>query len=73
MFETYHKVSSLTDSFNTFARLLRQKNLLSTDAERKRLLEEVPEIVPDTEHEGDETELQIAASNYSQENRGANT
>jgi len=47
--------------------------LLSTDAERKRLLEEVPEIVPDTEHEGDETELQIAASNYSQENRGANT
>jgi len=47
--------------------------LLSTDAERKRLLEEVPEIVPDTEHEGYETELQIAAINYSQENRGANT
>jgi hypothetical protein len=47
--------------------------LLSTDAERKPLLEEVLEVVPDTEHEEDETELQIAASNYSQENRGANT
>jgi hypothetical protein len=63
----------LTDSFNTFAILLHQKNLLSTVAERKHLLEEVLEIVPDTEHEGDETELKIAASNYSQENRGANT
>jgi hypothetical protein len=53
--------------------LLGQKKLLNTPAERKRRLEEVPEIVPDTECGEKETELQAAASNSSQENRGANT
>ncbi|OQU87999.1 hypothetical protein SORBI_3003G379900 [Sorghum bicolor] len=51
--------------------LLGQKKLLNTPAERKRRLEEVPEIVPDTECGEKETELQAAASNSSQENRGA--
>lgn len=49
--------------------LLRQKKLLSTPAERKRLLEQVPEIVP--EYEEKETEPEVAASSCSQENRGA--
>ncbi|XP_066348318.1 uncharacterized protein At5g08430-like isoform X3 [Miscanthus floridulus] len=51
--------------------LLDQKKLLNTPAERRRRLEEVPEIVPDTEYRDKETELQVAASNSSQESRGA--
>ena len=53
--------------------LLDQKKLLNTPAERRRRLEEVPEIAPDTEYREKETELQVAASNSSQESRGANT
>jgi len=53
--------------------LLHQKELLSTPAERQRRLEEVPEIIPDTEYEEKETELGVAASNSSRENGGANT
>lgn len=49
MFETYHKVSSLTDYFKTFVELMHQKDLLSTEPERMCLLEEIPEIVPDRE------------------------
>jgi hypothetical protein len=71
--ETSHKVSSLTHSFPTMVELLDQKKLLNTPAERQRRLEEVPEIVPDTGYGEKETELQVAASNSSQENRGANT
>lgn len=66
-------VSSLTDSLNTLAKLFHQKDQLNTEAERKHI-EEVPEIIPDTEQEENGTELQIAASSSSQEeNRGANT
>jgi len=50
-----------------------QKKLLSTPAERQRRLEEVPEIIPDTEYEEKETELGVAASNSSRGNRGVNT
>jgi len=50
-----------------------KKKLLNTPAERQRRLEEVPEIILDTEHREKETELQVAASNSSQESRGANT
>ena len=50
-----------------------QKKLLSTPAERQRRLEEVPEIIPDTEYEEKETELGVAASNFSRGNRGVNT
>jgi hypothetical protein len=51
---------------------MHQQELLSTEAERMRRLKEVPEITADTEQEGHETELEIAASNSSQENRGEN-
>ncbi|KAJ1286533.1 hypothetical protein BS78_03G359700 [Paspalum vaginatum] len=51
--------------------LLHRKKLLSTPAERQRLLEQVPEIVPDTEYEEKEIELEVAAISSSQENRGA--
>ncbi|TKW18109.1 hypothetical protein SEVIR_5G410900v4 [Setaria viridis] len=50
--------------------LLQRKKLLSTPAERQRRLEEIPEIVPDTEYEEKETKLEVATSNSSQENRG---
>ncbi|RLM98228.1 hypothetical protein C2845_PM06G12630 [Panicum miliaceum] len=53
-----------------FEELMHQQELLSTEAERMRRLEEVPEITADKEQEGHETELEIAASNSSQENRG---
>ncbi|XP_025817128.1 uncharacterized protein At5g08430-like isoform X2 [Panicum hallii] len=49
--------------------LMHQKELLSTPAERQRRLEEVPEIIPDTEYEEKENELGVAASNSSRENR----
>ncbi|KAF8664040.1 hypothetical protein HU200_054947 [Digitaria exilis] len=71
--QTSHRVSSLTHSFLTMDELLHRKKLLSTPAERQRRLEEVPEIVPETEYEEKETELEVAASNSSQENRGTNT
>jgi hypothetical protein len=51
---------------------MQQQKLLSTEAERTRRLEEVPEIIADTEQEGNETEPEVAASSSSQENRGAN-
>ncbi|XP_062227749.1 uncharacterized protein At5g08430-like isoform X3 [Phragmites australis] len=50
--------------------LMHRKKLLSTPAGRQRLLEEVPEIVADPEDEKKEIELEIAAGNSSQENRG---
>nr|XP_034602851.1 uncharacterized protein At5g08430-like isoform X4 [Setaria viridis] len=53
-----------------FEDLMQQQKLLSTEAERTRRLEEVPEIIADTEQEGNETEPEVAASNSSQENRG---
>ncbi|XP_039809484.1 zinc finger CCCH domain-containing protein 44-like isoform X4 [Panicum virgatum] len=52
-----------------FEKLMDQKKLLSTPAERQRRLEEVPEIIPDTEYEEKETELGVAASNSSRGNR----
>ncbi|CAL4946279.1 unnamed protein product [Urochloa decumbens] len=50
--------------------LMQRKKLLSTPAERQRRLEEVPEIVPDAEYKEKETELEVAASNSSQDNGG---
>ncbi|XP_062207690.1 zinc finger CCCH domain-containing protein 44-like isoform X2 [Phragmites australis] len=49
--------------------LMHQKKLLSTPAERQCRLEEVPEIIVDSEEEKKEIELKIAADNPSQENR----
>ncbi|CAN6326072.1 unnamed protein product [Urochloa humidicola] len=54
-----------------FAELMHTKEKLSSEAERTRRLEEVPEIIADTEQEGNETEDEVAASNSSPENRGA--
>ena len=51
---------------------MHQKELLSTEAERMRRLEEVPEITAETEPDGNETEHEVAASNSPQDNRGAN-
>jgi len=66
------KVSSLTDISVTFEELMHQQELLRTEAERMRRLEEVPEITAETEQDGNETEHEVAANNSSQENRGAN-
>ncbi|CAL5097933.1 unnamed protein product [Urochloa decumbens] len=52
-----------------FEELMHTKKKLSTEAERARRLEEVPEIIADTEQEGNATEDEVAASNSSQENR----
>jgi len=54
-----------------FEELMHQKELLSTEAERMRRLEEVPEITAETEPDGNETEHEVAASNSPQDNRGA--
>jgi len=62
----------LTDISVTFEELMHQKELLSTEAERMRRLEEVPEITAETEPDGNETEHEVAASNSPQDNRGAN-
>jgi len=50
---------------------MHQKELLSTEAERMRRLEEVPEITAETEPDENETEHEVAASNSPQDNRGA--
>lgn len=63
----------MTRYFLTMEELLQRKKLLSTPAERQRRLEEIPEIVADTEYEEKKTELEVATGNSSQENRGANT
>ncbi|KAL6840079.1 hypothetical protein ACP4OV_029889 [Aristida adscensionis] len=52
------------------AELFCQQNLLKTQAERQRRLDEVPEIIADTEDEKKETELEVAGGKSSQENRG---
>ncbi|XP_039835912.1 zinc finger CCCH domain-containing protein 44-like isoform X3 [Panicum virgatum] len=54
-----------------FEELMHQQELLRTEAERMRRLEEVPEITAETEQDGNETEHEVAANNSSQENRGA--
>jgi len=51
---------------------MHQQELLRTEAERMRRLEEVPEITAETEQDGNETEHEVAANISSQENRGAN-
>ena len=51
---------------------MQQLELLSTESERMRRLEEVPEIIADTEQDGNETELEVEASNSSRQNIGAN-
>ncbi|KAG2538744.1 hypothetical protein PVAP13_9NG350542 [Panicum virgatum] len=51
-----------------FEELMQQLELLSTESERMRRLEEVPEIIADTEQDGNETELEVEASNSSQQN-----
>ncbi|WVZ67906.1 hypothetical protein U9M48_016922 [Paspalum notatum var. saurae] len=68
--ELEEKVAAIhTDMVNH--ELLHRKKLLSTPTERHRLLEQVPEIVPDTEYEEKETEFEVAAISSSQENRVA--
>ena len=46
--------------------------LLSTPDERQRRLEAIPEVIPDAEEKYEETEIDSAARNPFQGNRGTN-